>query len=156
MPWTEERIETLRKLWAQGLSGSRIAERLGPEFTPNSVIGKAHRLELPGRESPIRRVVKNPEAPKLEVENPKPRVDNPREASNDNNYGNTEKTRSARIFSTHYSEDETCVWPIGEPNSPKYRQCGKPRDGRHPYCPEHCGSAFQSNKKEVGKNKTAK
>lgn len=52
--WTEERIERLRELWAQGLSASEIAAALG-EITRNAVIGKAHRLGLSARPSPIKR-----------------------------------------------------------------------------------------------------
>lgn len=54
MEWTEERIAALQRLWAQGLSASQIAERLG-SVTRNAVIGKAHRLGLASRPSPIRR-----------------------------------------------------------------------------------------------------
>jgi GcrA cell cycle regulator len=53
MFWTEERVAALQQLWAQGLSASQIAERLG-SVTRNAVIGKAHRLGLAGRPSPIR------------------------------------------------------------------------------------------------------
>ena len=48
MGWTEERVELLKKLWADGLSASQIAGRLG-EVTRNAVIGKVHRLGLAGR-----------------------------------------------------------------------------------------------------------
>ena len=48
MGWTEERVEILKKLWADGLSASQIAGRLGG-ITRNAVIGKVHRLGLAGR-----------------------------------------------------------------------------------------------------------
>src|ERR1700726_4879491 len=48
MSWTEERVETLKKLWADGLSASQIATELGG-ITRNAVIGKVHRLGLSGR-----------------------------------------------------------------------------------------------------------
>jgi GcrA cell cycle regulator len=54
MEWTEQRIETLRKLWGQGQTASQIAAILGG-ITRNAVIGKAHRLGLTGRPSPIKR-----------------------------------------------------------------------------------------------------
>jgi len=54
MEWTEERIEALRSLWMQGLTASQIAERLGG-VSRNAVIGKAHRLGLSARPSPIKR-----------------------------------------------------------------------------------------------------
>ena len=46
--WTEERIETLKKLWTDGLAASQIAAELGG-ITRNAVIGKTHRLGLPQR-----------------------------------------------------------------------------------------------------------
>jgi GcrA cell cycle regulator len=53
--WTDERIATLKKMWLQGKSASEIAEKLGG-VTRNAVIGKAHRLNLSGRPSPIKKV----------------------------------------------------------------------------------------------------
>ena len=49
--WTEERLEKLKTLWDSGLSISQIGEQLG--VTRNAVAGKAHRLKLPKRQSPI-------------------------------------------------------------------------------------------------------
>ncbi|MBP8939426.1 MAG: GcrA cell cycle regulator, partial [Agrobacterium sp.] len=48
MNWTDERVEKLKKLWAEGLSASQIAAQLGG-VSRNAVIGKVHRLNLPGR-----------------------------------------------------------------------------------------------------------
>src|ERR1700691_4762226 len=48
MSWTDERVELLKKLWSDGLSASQIAAELGG-ITRNAVIGKVHRLGLPGR-----------------------------------------------------------------------------------------------------------
>ena len=48
MMWTDERVELLKKLWADGLSASQIAAELGG-ITRNAVIGKVHRLGLSGR-----------------------------------------------------------------------------------------------------------
>ncbi len=48
MAWTDERVELLKKLWAEGLSASQIAGRLGG-VTRNAVIGKVHRLGLSNR-----------------------------------------------------------------------------------------------------------
>jgi GcrA cell cycle regulator len=47
--WTDERVETLSKLWGEGLSASQIASALGGGVTRNAVIGKVHRLGLSGR-----------------------------------------------------------------------------------------------------------
>ncbi|RMH45425.1 MAG: GcrA cell cycle regulator [Alphaproteobacteria bacterium] len=48
MSWTEERVELLKKLWAEGKSASQIAKELGG-VTRNAVIGKVHRLGLSNR-----------------------------------------------------------------------------------------------------------
>lgn len=47
--WTDERTEILRGLWKRGLSCSEIARALGAGCTRNAVIGKVHRMKLPGR-----------------------------------------------------------------------------------------------------------
>jgi GcrA cell cycle regulator len=53
MEWSEEVIAQLRALWADGLSTAEIGRRLG--VTKNAIVGKAHRLDLAARPSPIRR-----------------------------------------------------------------------------------------------------
>ena len=53
MEWTDEVINQLRGLWAEGHSTAEIGRRLG--VTKNAIVGKAHRLDLPARPSPIRR-----------------------------------------------------------------------------------------------------
>jgi GcrA cell cycle regulator len=52
--WSDQRVNQLKKLWQQGKSASEIAETLGG-VTRNAVIGKAHRLGLSGRPSPIKK-----------------------------------------------------------------------------------------------------
>jgi len=53
MSWTEERIERLKKMWHDGATASQIADELGG-VSRNAVIGKAHRLGLEQRPSPVR------------------------------------------------------------------------------------------------------
>jgi GcrA cell cycle regulator len=53
MAWTDERIDTLRKMWEAGQTASQIAEELGG-VSRNAVIGKAHRLGLQSRPSPVK------------------------------------------------------------------------------------------------------
>lgn len=50
MSWTDERVETLKRMWAEGQSASQIAKELGG-VTRNAVIGKVHRLGLSNRTS---------------------------------------------------------------------------------------------------------
>ncbi len=56
--WTEDRVETLKGLWQKGYSARQIAEQLGG-VTRNAVIGKAHRMGLSSRPSPIKKTVKS-------------------------------------------------------------------------------------------------
>ena len=53
MSWTDERIETLKAMWEAGQTASQIAEALGG-VSRNAVIGKAHRLGLQSRPSPVK------------------------------------------------------------------------------------------------------
>lgn len=53
MSWTEERIATLTKMWEGGATASQIADELGG-VSRNAVIGKAHRLGLKSRPSPVK------------------------------------------------------------------------------------------------------
>jgi GcrA cell cycle regulator len=53
MSWTEERIDRLKKMWHDGSTASQIADELGG-VSRNAVIGKAHRLGLEARPSPVK------------------------------------------------------------------------------------------------------
>ena len=53
MSWTDERISTLKTMWEAGQTASQIAEALGG-VSRNAVIGKAHRLALQARPSPVK------------------------------------------------------------------------------------------------------
>ena len=53
MPWDDNNVAKLRDLWDQGLPTAQIGKLLG--FTKNAVVGKAHRIGLERRPSPIRR-----------------------------------------------------------------------------------------------------
>lgn len=70
MEWATETIASLRQLWDEGLSTKKIGDRLGT--SKNAVVGKAHRLDLPSRPSPIRR--RDPNAPFVPRKPRAPRV----------------------------------------------------------------------------------
>mgnify|MGYP006316116531 CR=1 FL=1 len=53
MSWTDERIDRLKTMWEKGLTASQIADELGG-VSRNAVIGKAHRLGLKSRPSPVK------------------------------------------------------------------------------------------------------
>ena len=80
MSWTDERIEQLRNMWEKGLTASQIADELGG-VSRNAVIGKAHRLGLKSRPSPVKATEKAkpvkvaaPAAPKPAAPPPAPRA----------------------------------------------------------------------------------
>ena len=61
MSWTDERIERLKKMWTDGATASQIADELGG-VSRNAVIGKAHRLGLEQRPSPVKHEEKEKKA----------------------------------------------------------------------------------------------
>ena len=67
MSWTEDRIDQLKTMWEAGQTASQIAEALGG-VSRNAVIGKAHRLGLQARPSPVR--PNEPDAAKVAVAEP--------------------------------------------------------------------------------------
>lgn len=72
MSWTDERIETLRKMWDSGLTATQIAEELGG-VSRNAVIGKAHRLGLASRPSPVKANAAEPKAAPAPAAPPAPK-----------------------------------------------------------------------------------
>jgi GcrA cell cycle regulator len=76
MAWTDERIERLRSLWLQGMTASQIAEDLGG-VSRNAVIGKAHRLGLQSRPSPVKATDELPEAESAPWEDAAPAAPEP-------------------------------------------------------------------------------
>ena len=76
MSWTDERIERLKTMWTSGSTASQIADDLGG-VSRNAVIGKAHRLGLEARPSPVKAgedkdKVKKVAAPKAAAASAKP------------------------------------------------------------------------------------
>lgn len=70
MSWTDERIERLKELWSQGITASQIADELGG-VSRNAVIGKAHRLGLQSRPSPVK-PNEDEDGDPSEIETPRP------------------------------------------------------------------------------------
>ena len=82
MSWTDERIDQLKGMWERGLTASQIADELGG-VSRNAVIGKAHRLGLQSRPSPVKanEAPKKAAAPAQRKPAPAPDVEAPRAAA---------------------------------------------------------------------------
>ena len=159
MSWTEERVSTLKKLWAEGHSASQIAKQLGG-VTRNAVIGKVHRLGLSGRATPSRPVKRPPR-----LARPKPRmmpdgtVKTPVPAIPERPVASPVEDRPAALAplpplaladgepaTILTLRDSMCKWPIGDPADPKFAFCGRKADCG-PYCAEHAKVAFEPARK---------
>ena len=144
MSWTDERVEELRRLWDSGKSASEIGKLLG--VSKNSVVGKAHRLKLQARPSPIRRGVtpKAKPAPQKEVASPRPQV-----ASQPS----PQPTPQAQAKPRQATKGPKCLWPIGDPGDDDFHFCEAPAVYSKPYCEEHCARAYIT--KTRGESKAA-
>lgn len=128
MAWTDDRIEILRKLWDDGLSASQIAKELGENVTRNAVIGKAHRLGLKSRPSPVKKDAKKKAPAKPAVKKAPPK----------------EKKIVGGKVSLLELTDRMCKWPIGHPGEDDFHFCGKGSEAGMPYCAAHCAEAYQA------------
>ena len=131
MSWTDERVALLKKLWVEGKSAAEIAKMLGGGLTRNAVIGKAHRLKLSNRVSPIQQNNKKPPAPIKTVEVKKPAA------------AKTIKNRGSGVQMVQLRE-RMCRWPHGDPKEPGFFFCGDEIVPGLPYCDEHAKVAYQA------------
>ena len=122
MAWTDERIAKLRELWDKGLSASQIATELSEGVTRNAVIGKAHRLGLKSRPSPVK------------GESTRPKKAAPK----------AQKVETSGQVSLLDLTATNCKWPFGHPGNDDFHFCGKESQPGLPYCPEHCAMAYQA------------
>lgn len=141
MSWTDERVSLLKKLWSEGRTAAEIAKELGG-VTRNAVIGKAHRLKLSNRVSPIQQ--NNPKKPVVakpaerKIEKPvmilpvaKP-VEPRREKDADS------------LFSLLDLKPRMCRWPVGDPHDENFGFCGEEVILGLPYCCDHAKTAYQA------------
>ena len=122
--WTDERLEELKKLWAQGLSISQIGEALG--VSRNAIAGKAHRMGLPKRPSPISK----PKAEKRKVEPVVEEQDLP---------------LRLELRQLVWSRSR-CCWPTGDPKKNGFVFCGDTVVPGKPYCLPHCKEAYTTSR----------
>ncbi len=145
MAWTEDRVELLAKLWAEGLSASQVAKQLGG-VTRNAVIGKVHRLGLSGRAKPSRPTKRKPRttAAKSRAVTPRtPRAPR-RPAAPPPPVPIEAKPLPSGEFATIMTiTDHLCKWPLGDPSTAEFRFCGRGTDKAEPYCKAHAQLAYQ-------------
>lgn len=155
MAWTDDRVEILSKLWAEGLSASQIATKLGG-VTRNAVIGKVHRLGLSGRVKPKRKT--KPAAPRTATtarkRMPVKRRAAPRPAPTPPPVPLEAKALPNGEFATILTITEhLCKWPLGDPTSVDFRFCGRGTDKGEPYCKSHAQLAYQPSRRRVSTNR---
>lgn len=154
MNWTDERVELLKKLWADGLSASQIAAELGG-VTRNAVIGKVHRLGLSGRAKAIASSTPRQRKPRptpsagsrpVVVGNTalatvmRPMVE-PEPVELPDPVANVipMAERCTILDLTEF----TCRWPVGEPGKSDFFYCGSRTKTGLPYCAYHARIAYQ-------------
>lgn len=149
MTWTDERVERLKEYWTQGLSASQIAARIGG-ITRNAVIGKAHRLNLSARPSPIRsgggnsrpRARPKPTTTTAEGRNPV-RLSGASVAPLEAEVERAMRTiNKARPPARGAVGSTSCLWPFGNPGESNFHFCDAPALEGRPYCDEHCSMAY--------------
>jgi GcrA cell cycle regulator len=153
MSWNDERVELLKKLWAEGLSASQIAGRIG-SVTRNAVIGKVHRLGLSGRATTTRMKSHRPRTRTVPAKRApaKPRFTNVGNTALRDLYRDAEPYVApaeelvipvAERRSIQTLEECSCRWPIGDPQDADFHFCGKTKVTGLPYCEFHARRAFQ-------------
>lgn len=135
MSWTEEKVAVLRQYWGSGKSASEIAEIIG-DMSRNAVIGKAHRLGLAGRPSPIKEKKARPKPAVTAA----PVAAAPRTRPQTGQVVDLQPGGGATILSL---TERMCRWPHGDPKKPGFRFCGKAVADGTSYCAEHLKQAYQ-------------
>ena len=121
--WDEKKLDLLKSLWDQGLPITKIGDKLG--VSRNAIAGKAHRLGLPKRNSPISSNVDE------STKNPVKIV-------------KTDKREIPLKLSLRDVEWSRikCCWPNGDPKLKGFNFCGAEIVPGRPYCDKHCYQAY--------------
>lgn len=149
LTWDEDRTETLKKLWADGLSASKIADKLGAGITRNAVIGKVSRMKLVGRAL----TQKRKPGPRRVPENTRPKpVAKSRKSAWQRHLDSHPPTHVEPIVEAPIPEAQRrtvetleayhCRWPIGDPQEADFHFCGAKKLPGLPYCECHARRAF--------------
>jgi GcrA cell cycle regulator len=122
-------------MWCEGRTAAEIAKELG-DVTRNAVIGKAHRLKLSNRVSPIQQDNKKSASPAPVIREKIVAVVAPvtiREIPL--------KTKGVKMIDLR---DRMCRWPSGDPREANFSFCGCGSVPGLPYCPDHAKMAYQA------------
>lgn len=150
MAWTDDRVAMLRELWSKGLSASQIAVQLGG-VSRNAVIGKAHRLGLESRPSPIRGGGSGSRSRRNRAINRAIEARALRGTMADEEIGGEpvvpergEATASQPLArpARPIGDVKDCLWPIGDPGDDSFGFCGQDTVPGRPYCASHCAVAY--------------
>jgi GcrA cell cycle regulator len=150
-PWTVERDEALRQLWAQGYSASLIADKLanGHKLTRCAVIGRAHRLELPARKDrqPLER---KPRRANGKPRRPQPKPAPPPQPSRLRPVAPvpnapTEPAAMRKLPLVELKSNQ-CRWPLGELMDVAHLFCAADTREGEVYCPHHTWMAHPRGK----------
>ena len=153
MAWTDERIAQLKAGWEGGMTASQIAEQLGEGVSRNAVIGKAHRLGLESRPSPVKNgdepaetVAATPAAAAVAVAPPPAPIAAMPAAIRPTMAVVKKPVRTGKAAKTTLLDlnEKICKWPIGHPGDADFHFCGKASQAGFPYCTEHCLVAYQA------------
>ena len=147
--WPQEKDDRLRELWAAGLSASRVGSIMG--ITNHAVIGRAHKLHLPSRPSPIIRDrarqppkprplrPNEPTLPRIEcVPPPKLPVPHVAAAEQSRKGESPAAAEAAKAVAPAFKpiRPGACRFPLWGNGRPTHRYCGKPTKAGSPYCPK--------------------
>lgn len=138
MGWTDEQVEELKRLWEEGLTTGDIGKTLG--VSKNAVVGKAHRLGLNSRPSPIRR---SEEETKESAGRKKTK---PASESKQPAAAKKQEPAKKKLFTVNDLTSCSCRWPVGDPKDKDFHFCGKEALPDKPYCAEHAAVAYVSAK----------
>ena len=145
MPWDENNVNKLRDLWDQGLPTAQIGKLLG--FTKNAVVGKAHRIGLERRPSPIRRTAVKPDRKKARSPvMPKLNFETNKETNSPQKENLVFQPAVKNLINTNPKRG--CEWPEGHPDEVDFHFCGQERFEDKPYCIKHCSVAYVIPEKE--------
>jgi GcrA cell cycle regulator len=120
--WDEDKLSKLKALWDEGLPITKIGNHLG--VSRNASAGKAHRMGLPKRNSPISK------------------SGDPRKNQKQSIEENVKELPLKIILRDVEWSRNRCCWPIGDPKLPGFSFCGISIVPGRPYCENHSNLAY--------------